>query len=537
METGRNTARPKSRKLREMMDPRKGTELAEAIRSCARLSAADKPHFAVNLGKLAARVHPDDPLIGAREIAINSGIDGVWAKRKRYFRLPGEGAPKSINDGDYASSGATFLKLAETAADLIAPPSNPELIEAEMSRAVRMLATGTSFLPIWRPSEPGERTAQGLLDEFAARLRERIKKETRLVELWKVLADSPITVAPVREDDEADASQQAFGVAAEFPSGLLYPIFRKGIQHANFEPGGDNTAWALPAIEFGRVTYELSVPILEIPEKYLKQLRGRNDEAVPPKIVEWLSSSGMGRYTPSSDDGPEEWRDMNRAFEETYGWHHVTVWLTLNAALTLRQGDGFNPEVEINLYGADTFGEPIYAFGDCGDRCGYVASNHEQIISSEGKLGQRQLLLLDYDQIGGLFPCDYLEVVYEEPCQLYEGKYPKAAGVLQMDWNFSENVLHKIDGFSGWTQSKEAMSLLLGDPEASFTPTFPKCDPLPGPFRAKSVGAALMHNVLRASGEESLTHRLITRANLTAEAGLRFHETMVDAYRDAIRQM
>ena len=91
--------------------------IIEGLKMKSRLSAKDKRRFAMNLGKLAARVNPDKPLRGAQQIIKRSKQEGIEEKRKRYFRFPNEDAPDTNRGGEYASNPATFVALAEAAGE------------------------------------------------------------------------------------------------------------------------------------------------------------------------------------------------------------------------------------------------------------------------------------------------------------------------------------------------------------------------------------------------------------------------------------
>lgn len=128
-------------------------ELYDRLGASRRLAATDKPIFARNLGDLAARISPDDPLDGARRIVMHSGNESLWpTKRKKFFRLPDEDAPPPGKDGDYASYPVQFRKLAEAAGELLCKSNKPEVIENWKRMAIKALANGSSFMPSFVPA-------------------------------------------------------------------------------------------------------------------------------------------------------------------------------------------------------------------------------------------------------------------------------------------------------------------------------------------------------------------------------------------------
>ena len=106
-------------------------EIIERLTTAARLSAEDKKIFATNLGKIASRLDNTNPRAGAKKIIEQSGQQGIWQKRKRYFRLPGEDTPSIIKEGEYASNPTTFIALAEAAAVLLCNSTKSEVIARE----------------------------------------------------------------------------------------------------------------------------------------------------------------------------------------------------------------------------------------------------------------------------------------------------------------------------------------------------------------------------------------------------------------------
>ena len=89
---------------------------------------------------------------------------------------------------------------------------------------------------------------------------------------------------------------------------------------------------------------------------------------------------------------------------------------------------------------------------------------------------------------------------------------------------------------SGWTENPNAAELLLGD-NIDFVPIFPQSDPIGSVAPAGSVGSSLLQNLRVASEENRITQLLIRRAELTATAGLRFYDAMVDDVRSAFRRI
>ncbi|MBX7532627.1 hypothetical protein K3165_06810 [Qipengyuania sp. 1XM1-15A] len=495
------------------------------IRSCSRLRAEDKPVFAVNLGVLAERVNPTNPLDGAREIVETSGVDGVWAKRKRYFRLPGEEAPRAGKDSAYASSGPTFVNLAEAAARLIAPSANPELAEVEKSRAIRILAQGSSFLPVWTPTDPGEKTAKGLLDEYAARIVEMVRRETRLVELWSVLDDTPIDLEAFDQEEYDAVLPSAFGDAAEYPVDLLRPQFRDFIVAARFVPGGINRHWAEPSLELGRVTYGRDLRMLVVPEDMRDLFSEKRWDDLPFEALDWMASSGFGRFSLTEGDEYEE------ELAAMLGWRKVSFSVSLNLSLGISRGDDHQPKLELHTYSPDE----IFAFGDGGVHCGFAGQNLAKVLEGNGNAVQHYSCWIG-EEHPDIRPNTAAYLVFAAPVDRKRLDGAEVVGILTDDWFWQPGMSKMLHGVTGWTEGAKAAELLVGD-EANFHAVVDQCEPEAGPLREGSVGSALLYNALNASAENRVAGLLAERARLTADAGLRFHEAMVETYREAIRKI
>ena len=498
--------------------------LEERLRECSRLSPADKPVLAANLGLLAERVNPQDPLDGARQLAERAGIEGVWVKRKRYFRLPGELAPPAEKDGAYASGGATFLKLAEAAGAILAPPGNPQLTEIETSSAVRTLVHGSSFLPVWMPSEPGDRPAKGLLDEYAARIAAKVAKETNLADLWAILRDTPISVEAFDKDELDALPPSPFGKASEFPSELLHPDFRKFIVAGRFEAGGRYLNWAEPSLEIGRATFKHEVPMLIIPEEKRHLFLGDYRDDLSREAVDWMIAQGLAAETTSPSKHQDTIHDC--------GWNTVSVWSTLNVAIEIVQGEDRDPALRLN-----TYGDCWLSIGDGGGLVGFVGSNNDLILEGAGDVVQHTNAFGDFDGHDPWRPLgDHVDLVHASPFRRSDLTLPAVVGVLQADWTLERDTLTATMGTSGWTDDPKVAELLIGE-AALFDPILPQCEPEAGALRQGSVGSALMYNALKATPENRISDRLVARARLAANAGLRFHEAMVETYRNAIRRL
>ena len=112
-------------------------------------------------------------------------------------------------------------------------------------------------------------------------------------------------------------------------------------------------------------------------------------------------------------------------------------------------------------------------------------------------------------------------------------QYDKDVWLDRRDFiKFRENVESR-----SWTEGEFQAQMLLGAEDIRFYPTNLEADPIAGVLRSGSVGASLLNNLNAKSDANSITNLLIEKAALTAEAGLKFYEAMLEDHRSAIRKI
>jgi hypothetical protein len=295
-------------------------ELYHRLGTPHRLVASDKPIFAKNLGDLAARLSPENPLEGARRIVMHSGNESLWpTKRKKFFRLPGEDVPPAGKDGDYASSPIQFRKLAEVAGELLCKSNKPEVIETWRRMAIKALATGSSFMPSYVPAGISDQSAKDLLDEYAAVLAEAVKSRTKIAELWEILENTPIGLKVNPENSSP------YGDAAIFPRTLLTPIYRDSVTtgHLTTTLDWNSDEWSRPRLAIGYASFPVKIRMFCIPEekRHLFTCKPNNDRQLPNEALEWLQSAGFSLEQREFPDITVE--------TQTYGWKDITATIFL----------------------------------------------------------------------------------------------------------------------------------------------------------------------------------------------------------------
>jgi hypothetical protein len=510
-----------------------GHELIERLDRAKRLCAADKAVFAKNLGELAARISPDNPLEGAKRIVTQSGLQGLWpTKRKKFFRLPEEGATNPSKDGDYASSPLSFRKLAEAAGELLNKSNRPEDVERWRAFAIKRLVTGSTFMPSFVPSGVSGQSAKQLLDEYASVLAEAVKSRTRITELWAILENTPINLVV----DQQNGSP--YGDAAEFPRALLTPLYRDFITNGHFTTESAlfvDVEWSEPCLKIGHLTFAADIWMYRIPEEKrhfftVPSGNGQTNDRLPNEALHCMEELGFdfeGRTFPSENSG-----------DEGSPWTIAKADIFVKVGLKVtRDGDG-EIAVQISLWGdmkyAVHFNPKVHI------------ANVNNLLTDEGLHQARGFNNKELDEI---------VFIYDEVANSDELNMNLPIGILPngwywdklLEWEAPEIFLHghsaelfetlASDLFvPGWTDDEFIARVLMGE-DAEFHPIIPESSPIGGVLPAGSIGAALLQNARFASPNNRITQLLIDKAALTAEAGLRFYDAMVDDFRSAIHRI
>lgn len=505
-------------------------ELYDRLGASHRLAATDKPIFARNLGDLAARISPDDPLDGARRIVMHSGNESLWpTKRKKFFRLPDEDAPPPGKDGDYASYPVQFRKLAEAAGELLCKSSKPEVIENWKRMAIKALANGSSFMPSFVPAGITDQSAKDLLDEYATVLAEAVKSRTKITELWEILQDTPIGL----EIDQENASP--YGDAATFPRSLLTPMYRDGVttgQLTTMSAWNDDD-WSKPCVPIGYASFPIRIRMFCIPEERRRLFphKPMGDRHLSSEALEWLQSVGFDfeeRKFPSLDEG-----------DHSNGWINAYASIFLKVGLGITHHGDADPRVEICLWG-----DLEYAAHPNRE---VLRSNVMEIVSNPSTSQHWGLECNEFE---------YLEAVYDRPFSRSDDQEAVAIGLLPSCWQLGSDSVEWaapsvcLDATSsetadevyannfarGWTDEEFIAKLLMSE-ETEFHPIIPEADPAGGVLPAGTIGASLLQNARLASPANRITQLLIDKVALTADTGLRFYEAMVHDYRSAIHRI
>lgn len=487
--------------------------LEQRIMRTARVPHEDKPIMAKNLGHLAARLDPQNPLNGAKAIFSRAELDALWEKRKRFIRLPNEECPLPTQGGEYGSSGATFARLALAAGDLLAPSRSDQTLASERARAIRILAQSTSLNPAQFVLKETDQSAKSLIDDYAEVLAEVIAKRTRISDLWSILRDTPFGITTPDFSEETAQIVADYGDAARVPELLLKPMFHN-ISEAFFDPNSKyDFEWQSPIIELGSAAFRMQAKYFAVPDDAASLfLPGHFDEdgLVGRDALDWLDQIGW--------DGTMGFPNVDYTADQGWGWRSATMSVFKRVGLCLAEGDATRPQVKILSWGNEGFG--AVNFSDV------AATVSEDAIAATDDLSS-ELRFVDVDG------SNLLQTVPRNFCRDDE----VASGVIGLiDPLDAHMTVTEETQTDGWTDDPPSARLLFGQ-NTRFFPTLPSCPSKGGPFRKESLAASLFENARCASDDQSLTRLLTDKAHVTAESGLQFHQVMIERYREVLRQI
>ena len=534
--------------------------IIEGLKMKSRLSAKDKRRFAMNLGKLAARVDPDKPLRGAQQIIKRSKQEGIEEKRKRYFRFPNEDAPDTGRGGEYASNPATFVALAEAAGEELSKSPNQKIIDRHRKDAFKSLLRGSSFMPEFIPSNASDMDAKQVLEEYASTLATAIEQRTKIQDLWKILDNTPIKLERVSEEYEERSASPHGEVATVNPDLLQQQIFaRFPCDKAYFAPGEEDypthsSNWYFPLIELGHLAWRTKVRVFRLPNEMQNSFTNFHTGS----SITWDDGT-------ITRDGTVSDADLNKLFiwlkthniEQTnfpelepeidgFGWEETWVSILFKVGLQVIRDDNDQVLVVLNCE---------HGFAKDGEDGLYFLIDHDEdilkrkeadAIKHQFGLAQLRTVIVESHKFS-VVHSDFTEVdasdrpnvwaimpgYWPDPWDFEEGE--EECFIDKNDRKDLENILYSI----GWTENEILAEILLGSAldNMSFYPSRSQMDPKSEIFRTGSLGASLLHNASKASKENKITDLLIERVALTANSGLEFYEAMLEEHRAAINQI
>lgn len=479
---------------------------AGELRHTTRVALADRPILAENLGRLAARISPADPLDGARRMF--GGRDAAkWAKRKRLVRLPGESAGNPGDHGSYEGAGAAYVTLAEAAGALLA--GRADAGERAQRDALRELMLGTSWLPAFAPASAAERTVADLLARLSEQLGSAVLRDTRLGAFWALLETAPIALEPVDAITAANLHQNPAGTARVAPPELA-ALLGWGPHLAFATPPRSEDApwssrWVEPVLPIGHVERRLTARLFVLPPGLARQVAPLPHTLLPDAVLSWLR--GMG------SDG-ETLPEVAWSPDVGHGWRTAELAILHTAALRLTRGADGQPRLRLELAGTDG-GYPTFVLADHVSPDAVVARGADEEVCVDLSTGNAEFK--------GLFRPAWADGT---------GDQGELLGLFDhwRDYPFEPEFGGTVDG---WIDDGLIGDLLL-DAGVAFHPSI-EAPAMAAPCADGTVAAALLRNVAGAGA--TIGQLLIERAHVIAEAGLRYQDALIDQYAAAIERM
>lgn len=497
-----------------------------------RLLPNDQRQAAINLGLLAAKLNKEKPLDGVRDIVEESGLDGIREKRKRFFRLPKEESPHSSKNGTYNANPRTYIQLAKAAGRLLSHSNDQKIRADEEKRALHDLLRETTFLPGYVPQTAANRSLKALFQEYASRLAEALEKRTRLVELWQVLEDTPIEV----DGNSEPMATSLYGSSADFPPQLVSDVFRQDIKYAQFTPSShDFMGWAEPHLKLGYVLLPYKIRAIKIPKyisneidpkkyikirnKWLDDIKYFEDEIISNKYkkeaVVCIIHSVRLRISKEANNNISIKIELGG---EEFGFSDSQIMIIDQENLPFYKENEVFLEIFINNIN-DNYNKKY-------SRVAYIAKTPKNIE----KMNEDDLFDYEYDNGDICKIVKSIEINGEYDEFLFED--------ILIDNSFIDNEHFEsyqlLYNTSGWVDDPDIAKLIFGYETAMFVPVLENAAALPGPAVKGSIAASILENIKSAPPENQISEMLIQKAALTADAGLQFHDAMLEHYRHKI---
>lgn len=386
--------------------------------------------------------------------------------------------------------------------------------------------------------------------KYALRLAEAIETRTRITQLWEVLEATPITV--VSQDVEDQPSE--YGAASVWPAELLTQVFKSHVKGARFEPNPSpqyGESWPEPWLELGYLMATYKLYALKIPKDKAHLFPPVTEDSwaefedCASERNAWLESIGFDVNEHCFTDG-----DVGR---EQVCLDRVTVGFLQKVSLGIRRGIANKIELEIGIWPTSKHSivDEDFIVGSSAEPRRVIEASFANYVhnpESASPVGYVPIspALSEGEDWEALFDEDPL--IYGLNCYMLENlsAWDNGAKFLFLMDGLDEAYWGDEDDFeeysalkrhSGWLEDPIGAKILLGANNLSFIPTLSDAEPEAGAARADSIAASILNNAMYASPENRISQLLIDRVALTAEAGLNFHNALLEKSRSAISQI
>ena len=518
--------------------------------SSARIRPEDRVTLASNLGEWAAKIDPENPARVAKGWFDRWDGDR-WQKRKKFICFPGEDNRDPAAAGQLAANRGDWKALIE-AAGYERFPHEGALAERDRENLRRSLLRGTKYVPRVEPFSAGDADAQRLMTSLAQSICEQIADLPRLDHLWEVLEITPFSIARagVKEFDHERHDDPAVEMASRAASNIRDIDASLGIGRFGNDPlvrfhrvfgteaddGDAETTWAFPQMRLGLLGFQTEKRIFVVPADFFAELRaaGLYDIAERANPADWVSAWLMWKGLIHEDTETRSWtlRDVEYKSDTGYGWTYIDCEVVREAWLSCRRKSDGSPGLWLSVDTSDNLFErfyPVLRQFDC--------------LAAEAAAASVQLGQLPFhaDVVG-----EYGFLSWPEHDQLFSlVELPENArlpGLLEFpdecegEWGDADD-LPFVGGWLDDASNDDLQNILFRLPlGARFLPSIPTNPKAPPICRPGTIAEALFAN-LTCLPEEQVCTYLAHAGERIAEAGLSFHQAVMDFYGKLIEEL
>lgn len=532
--------------------------------------------LASNLGEWAAKVDPENPARVAKRWFDRWDGDR-WQKRKKFICFPGENSRDPAAAGQLAANRGDWQALINAAVyDHF--PNEGSAAKRDRENLRRILLRGTKYVPNVDRLSAGDLDAQRLLITFAQKVCERMANVQGLGRLWDVLQTTPFSIL---EGDANDFDNRGYGsneiqtaaCAADDIRDLLPWLGRErlidgsmrfakvntidsqlrwafpeygNLDASNLEAIDPQIQWAFPQIRLGLLGFRLDTRIFVVPADFLDELRAagfdqirETDTDLAHWVSTWLDWKGLIKVD-ATDLGEWVLPEIEFATETGYGWTHFTYEIAREAWLSCQPKADGSPGLWVSVDTSDGQFERFYPVLQEIDCLATEAASppvfleHIPWFYADGVGNSADPAdsynLLSWPARDRVFTIDLLPEFAPLPGLL------EPLDTCEGEWG-DVNDLPVIGGWLDDTSNEELQNILFRvPPGVRFFPSIQIDGNAPPICQPGTIAEALFAN-LACPREEQIMSYLVNAGERLAEAGLGYHEALMQHYGSLIDQL